>query len=246
MPPAPPLIGVTAHPATAPDAQELDLFFGWILQGVQQAGGLPIPIPPTLDAAALGAFYERLDGVLFSGGGDVDPARYGAELDGRIGGVDAGRDETELALARWAARDGKPFFGICRGAQVINVAHGGTLYSDTAEHPGAARHAYYPDLPYDLLAHPACVAEGSLLSRLIGAGEAGVNSLHHQACRDVAPALLASARAPDGIVEAVELPGHPFGLAVQWHPECLLDAPATRRLFGAFVNAAAARGLERR
>lgn len=251
-----PLIGLTLHPPSAPDRAELDLLLGWIAGLVEGAGGLPVYLPPGLSDESLRALYEQLDGVLFSGGGDVDPAQYGAAAGGPVEGVDAERDRVELALARWAVADDKPFFGICRGSQVINVAHGGTLYRDTGEHPGAERHAYYPDLPYDLRPHPVQVVEGTLLARVLGGSgrpqagppQAGrppglplqiqVNSLHHQACKDIAPALRVAALAPDGLVEAIEAPGHRFGLAVQWHPECLPDDPDMRRLFEAFVDAA--------
>lgn len=235
---SPPLIGVTTHPVAASDREELDLLLGWIIQAVEYAGGLALPIPLSLEGEALRAFYDWLDGVLFSGGGDIDPARYGNEMTEAVGGVDSRRDSVELSLAQWVAADNKPFFGICRGAQLINVALGGTLYRDTAEHPGAQRHAYYPDLPYDLLAHPVEVAEDSLLAQVLNAPSLQVNSLHHQAVRRLAPALRAAGSAPDGIVEAIEMPGHPFGLAVQWHPECLPRAPETQRLFAAFVAAA--------
>jgi putative glutamine amidotransferase len=233
-----PLIGITQHPRTAPDLAELDLLIEWIARSVEQAGGAPVYIPPNLGGAALRAVFARVDGLLFSGGGDVDPAFYGGQPDTRAEGIDAARDRAELALARWAVAERAPFFGICRGTQVVNVALGGTLYLDTDDHPGAQRHAFYPDLPYDLRAHPAELAPGSLLARIAGKPALEVNSLHHQACRAVAPGLRVAARAPDGIIEAVEVPGHPFGLAVQWHPECLPDEPDMRRLFEAFVAAA--------
>jgi putative glutamine amidotransferase len=235
---APPLIGLTIHPRNTPDAAELDLLLDWIARSVERAGGVPVLIPLGLSDESLRALYDRLDGVLFSGGGDIEPAAYGAEPNGHVDGVDAGRDRAEFALARWAVEERKPFFGICRGAQVLNVAHGGSLYRDTSEHPGAQRHAFYPDLPYDLLPHPVRLAEGSSLRRIAGKPSLHVNSLHHQACRDLAPGLRATAHAPDGLVEAIEAPGHPFGLAVQWHPECLPDDPDMRRLFEAFVEAA--------
>jgi putative glutamine amidotransferase len=241
-----PLIGLTLHPSNAPDRAELDLLLGWIAGLVERAGGLPVYVPLGLGDQTLRGLYERLDGVLFSGGGDVDPALYGGRAGGAIDGVDAERDRAEMALARWAVADDKPFFGICRGAQVINVAHGGTLYRDTDEHPGAQRHAYYPDLPFDLRPHPVQVVSDSLLARVLGGLTPGsplrieVNSLHHQACKDIAPALRPAAFAPDGIVEAVEARGCRFGLAVQWHPECLPEDAAMRGLFEAFVSAARA------
>lgn len=232
-----PLIGITTNPTDAPDRDSLDDLLRAIVQGVARAGGLPVLIPLEIGPDTLRALYERLDGVLLPGGGDVDPGRYGAEGAESVGGVDADRDRIELDLARWVAEDGTPVFGICRGSQVLNVALGGSLYVDTDDHAAAARHAYYPGLPFDLRPHDVSLAEDSLLARIVGRPTLAVNSLHHQAVRDVGRGLRVVARAPDGMVEAVEIEGHPFGLAVQWHPEALPDAPEMRALFEAFVRA---------
>ncbi|MGH2523265.1 MAG: gamma-glutamyl-gamma-aminobutyrate hydrolase family protein [Anaerolineales bacterium] len=239
------LIGITTHSHADPDRAELDLLLDMIVRAVERAGGLPVLIPHGMSEATLRRLYARLDGLLFSGGGDVGPARYGAEMRPAILGVDAKRDNAELALARWVIKEEKPFFGICRGAQVLNVALGGTLYPDVSEHPGAGRHAFCLNLPLDLrphaIQHEIQIEEDSTLARVIGQPIITVNSLHHQACREVAPGLRAAAHAPDGIIEAVEAPANPFGLAVQWHPECLPDAPEMRRLFERFVAACASR-----
>jgi putative glutamine amidotransferase len=235
------LIGLTIHPATAPDRAELDTLLANIIQAVERAGGLPVLIPLGLNDATLRKLYARLDGVLFSGGGDIEPAHYRADAHPAVGGVAPERDRVELALVRWVVADSKPFFGICRGMQVLNVALGGTLYRDLAsEYPGAPKHDFYPGLPYDYRSHAIQVEEDSLLSKILGEPVLAVNSLHHQACHDLASGLQVAARAADGVVEAVELPRHPFGLAVQWHPECLPDAPEMRRLFEAFIAAAGA------
>jgi len=234
----PPLIGITTHPPSAPDWAELGELRALIVQGVERAGGLPVIVPLGLGADTLRGLYQRLDGLLLAGGGDVDPERYGAGPHPAVAGVDADRDETELALARWAAAEHKPLFGICRGAQVLNVALGGSLYRDINEHPGAGRHTYWHDLPRDLRPHPVRIEAGSTLARLVGQPSLAVNSLHHQACRGLGAGLRAVAVAPDGIIEAIEVTGHPFALAVQWHPECLPDAREMRQLFAGFVQAA--------
>lgn len=238
-----PLIGITTHPPSAPDWSALGELRAWIIQAVERAGGLPVIVPLGLGFETLRGLYQRLDGLLLAGGGDVDPVRYGAEAHPAVRGVDAGRDETELALARWAVAEPKPLFGICRGAQVLNVALGGTLYRDISEHAGAGRHTYWPNLPRDLRPHTVRIEEDSTLARLIGEPIITVNSLHHQACRDRGAGLRAVAFAPDGLIEAVEVAGHPFALAVQWHPECLPDAPEMQRLFAGFVEAAKAPGV---
>lgn len=232
-----PLIGITTNPSDAPDRASLDNLLQAIVQGVEDAGGLPVLVPLSIGPATLRAVYERLDGVLLPGGGDVAPDRYGAEATASVGGVDVDRDRVELELARWVVADGKPVFGICRGSQVLNVALGGSLYVDTDDHADADRHAYYPGLPFDLRPHDVSLAPGSLLAQIVSRPTLAVNSLHHQAVREVAPGLRVVARAPDGMVEAVEIEGHPFGLAVQWHPEALPDAPEMRALFEAFVRA---------
>ncbi len=237
-----PLVGITIPPKTAPDRAELDSLLDAIVSSVEHAGGLPLLIPLGLGEATLRGLYARLDGLLVSGGGDIDSAHYGAQMGSHIDGVDAERDRTEMTLVRWMAEDTKPFFGICRGAQVLNVALGGTLYSDVSEHTGAGRHSFYPNLPYDLRPHEIKIEEDTLMARIIGQPIVTVNSLHHQAVKDLAPGLRAVALAPDGIVEAVELPQRPFVLGVQWHPECLPNAPEMRRLFEAFVHASSTNG----
>jgi len=236
-----PLIGLTTHATTDPDRAELDILLAMIVRGVERAGGLPLIIPFGVDEATLRETYARLEGVLLSGGGDVAPEQYQAELHPRMGGIDRERDRVELALARWATDDATPFFGICRGAQVVNVARGGTLYRDVDEHPGALRHSYAPQLA--LRPHEVKIEEDSMLARVMGQPILAVNSLHHQTCRVLGRGLRAVAFAPDGLIEAIELPQHqhPFALAVQWHPESLPDAPEQRALFEAFVEAAKSR-----
>lgn len=235
-----PLIGITVHPKTAPDRAELDELLEAIVQSVERTDGLPVLIPLGLSEETLRGLYAQLDGLLLSGGGDIEPAQYGAEWHETMGGVDVERDRAEFALARWAAADDqvKPLFGICRGAQVLNVALGGTLYRDIGEYPNAIRHTY-PTAEYAAQCpHEIRVEEESALARIVGQPVLGVNSLHHQAIKDVAPGLAVTARASDGLVEALELPHHPFALVVQWHPECLPHLPEHRRLFEAFVQAA--------
>ena len=236
-----PLIGLTTHATTDPDRAELDVLLAMIVRGVERAGGLPLIIPFGVDEATLREIYERLEGVLLPGGGDVAPEHYQAELHPRMGGVDRERDRVELMLARWATSDGLPFFGICRGAQVVNVARGGTLYRDVGEHPGALAHSYSPQ--FALRPHDVKIEEDSTLARVMGQPIIAVNSLHHQTCRTLGQGLRAVAFAPDGHIEAIELaePGHLFALAVQWHPESLPDAPEQRALFEAFVEAAGQR-----
>lgn len=210
-------------------------------EAVRLAGGLPILIPLGLQADDLQALLPRLDGILIPGGGDVEPARYGAD-NGHptIRDVDGQRDRAELMLIEHALQHEKPLLAICRGLQVLNVALGGTLWADVqSQMPGALRHDYVNDGPRQRLAHEIAVSAGSQLGQALGAEAIEVNSLHHQGIRRLAPGLRAVATAPDGLIEAVEVGDHPFAVAVQWHPENLLQAePRMRRLFERFVAVA--------
>jgi putative glutamine amidotransferase len=235
-----PLIGLTTHRRDSDDGPPgVFALRVTYVEAIRRAGGLPVLIPLGLAEAELRDLYERIDGLLLSGGGDIHPEAYGMELTGDCRLMDADRDRVELALTRWAVDEEKPLLGICRGAQTFNVALGGTLYRDIqTEHPGQTKHDYYPGYAYDFPAHPVQVTEDTLLARALGAPMVAVNSLHHQAARQVAAPLVPVAYSPDGVVEAVELPGHRFALGVQWHPEWLPDMPEMRRLFESFVESA--------
>jgi len=203
------------------------------------AGAAPVLIPLGLSEPALDQLLSRLDGVLFSGGGDVHPGRYGGQPHPKVDFVDEDRDRVEAQLVARVLEREIPFFGICRGLQVINVALGGSLYEDLGEqYPGALKHDQFDDQPRDKLAHPVRVEADSSLAQLLGATSVEVNSLHHQGIRRLASSLRPIAFAPDGVIEGIELLGHPFGLAVQWHPEWLQAHAPMRALFQAFVEAA--------
>jgi putative glutamine amidotransferase len=209
------------------------------IQALLRAGAVPMLLPQLNDRNLLRAMYERVDGLLLPGGEDIDPAHYGEPLHERCGPLTPSRDEMELALARWAVDEGKPLLAICRGIQVLNVALGGGLYQDIeAQAPSALSHAWYPDYPRDRLSHQVTVTHQSGLAGIVGARSLPVNSLHHQAIKDLAPGLTVTACAPDQIVEAVEVDGHPFALGVQWHPEELAPSDAgAQGLFDALVSA---------
>lgn len=239
-----PLIGITANTRPAANGRSTEYVLSeTYIVSIIRAGGAPVIIPPALQGEGLRALYARLDGVLISGGSDLDPARFGGEPHPRVYGIDSDRDEQEISLIRFAAEERKPFLGICRGIQAINVALGGTLYTDIGDQKsGALRHDCYPDLPRDYMAHEVKIDPASALASIFGGERIQVNSLHHQGIQQVAGMLQPVAQAPDGLVEAVELPGHPFGLGVQWHPECLPEHEEQRALFHSFIRAAAAKG----
>ena len=233
-----PLIGITTHSRLDPIHKELDELNDDIARGIEHGGGVPVFIPHGLPDSALLALADKLDGLLLTGGGDVDPQRYNAALNPKTGGIDADRDRVEIALSRMAVADNTPVFGICRGAQVFNVALGGTLHQEVAEVSGAIKHSYGSDgEPNNLRPHPVQISEESRLAKIIGLPIVLVNSMHHQAVATPAPGATVVARAPDGIIEAIELPTHKFALAVQWHPESLIDSPEMQGLFTAFVQA---------
>ena len=231
-----PLIGVTPLLDT-----ELDSL--WMLPGyfrlVEQAGGVPVMLPLTRDGDALARLAAGLDGLLVTGGPDVNPALYGVP-DSGLCHMCPLRDEVEAALLRLFWQENKPILGICRGCQILNVTMGGTLWQDLpTQHPSDVCHRM--ERPYDRPTHVVTVS--GPLAAVLGAVEIGVNSCHHQAIRQSAPGLTAMAVAGDGVVEAVFAPEKRFVWGVQWHPEMMpaTDAPSCR-IATAFVQAAAGNG----
>ncbi len=202
------------------------------------AGAAPVLIPPTADRPVLGRILQSLDGLVLTGGGDLDPVRYGARRIPECGESDETRDESDLYLCAEALRRGLPILGICRGFQVLNTALGGELYQDIGTEYGNALEHRRMDDPAGQV-HGIDIAGGTLLSRILGRKTLGVNSRHHQGLRTIGRGLIISARAPDGLPEAIELPGESFVLAVQWHPESLLAAgvEGAAEIFEAFAAA---------
>jgi len=233
-----PLIGITTSTQTEPDRPPRFRLNQAYARAVELAGGAPVLIPSLGPTEALYAIFDALDGLLLPGGADMQPSTYGAEPHPMLESVDPALDETELALARWALAEEKPVLGICRGQQCINVAAGGTLFQDIpSEVPGALAHRVEPR---DTIAHPIEVEPDSRLADLLGATQVRVNSLHHQAVRDVAPGFIVVARAPDGVIEGIERPDHRFAVAVQFHPEELVPGhAASERLLQRFIAEAA-------
>lgn len=238
-----PLIGITgfrSEPQPPLGRFTLNLGENYV-RGVQAAGGIPLVIPPNLEERALRGMFERLDGLLLSGGGDIDPALFGEPRHPATANISVERDRSELALARWALAENKPVLGICRGIQVLNVAAGGTLVQHIPdEAPGAISHSFELTVPRAHVAHTVRIQPGACLSRLLGATEAPTNSWHHQSCRAPGQGIVYTAWASDGVVEGAEAPGHRFAVAVQWHPEDLFDSlPMMLSLFRGLVDASA-------
>jgi len=203
---------------------------------LRQVGIDPVRISPDAPRA-----LESLDGLVLTGGTDINPARYGQQREPQTEDPDDPRDELEIRLLQKALDSGLPVLAICRGMQLFNVAHGGTLiqHLDSAElHsqkiPNAEPGKHGPH-------HEVRVPSNTHLARIIGAGAHAVNSRHHQAVNRVGDGLVVSAVSSDGVVEAVERPDKPFAIAVQWHPEdCILASDADRKLFEAFAAQLAA------
>ncbi len=233
-----PIIGITTNQGKNINGHPTVFLMQSYVEAIRQAGGAPVLIPSMIADDGWDALYSRLDGILFSGGGDISLDHFAGAPHPRIGEVDLLRDAVELNLLGATAADGKPFLGICRGCQLVNVGLGGTLYTHIPDQlPDALDHDYPGDMR-TVLAHEVKIEDGTLMAEVLGEPIVKVNSHHHQGLKDIAPSLRVVGRAPDGLVEAIELPDHPFGLAVQWHPEWLTDQPSTRNLFRRFVEAA--------
>lgn len=237
-----PLLGVSG----SMDRDETRQYILWdYMQCLCDAGAVPLLLSPAMATPELTAGVQRLDGLMLAGGNDVDPCYFGEQPIPELGEVNPLRDKLELSLIQAFYAAGKPIFGICRGAQMLNVALGGAVYQDLAsQYPGstgskplAHQQTSLPRYP----SHGVDILENSLLYHITGVCRLKVNSMHHQAISKVAPGLTVCARAADGVVEAVEDASRPFVLGVQWHPERMASTDAAaRKLFEAFVKAAQA------
>jgi putative glutamine amidotransferase len=234
---AQPLIGITTSVVTKePERVQLNASY---IRAVQEAGGIPLLLPPQLSPATLGRLLGGIEGLLLTGGGDVDPARYGEERDPSLAYVSEERDTLEIAAVHACLERNVPLLAICRGVQLLNVALGGSLHQHIpSAFPGAGKHNQGdgPDEP----GHSAWVQTHTKLAALTGDGDLEVNSRHHQAIKALGRNLQAVAWAPDGIIEAVEtVETGRFVVGVQWHPEDMTATAAhARDLFAGFVESA--------
>ena len=241
----PALVGIICDLETAADGTHSHRVGDEYVSAIQGIGALPLLIPvtqPPLDVAAL---LPRLDGLLFTGApSNVSPEYYAGAVLRPGTRLDKARDATSLTLLKAAIESGLPVLCICRGFQELNVALGGTLDPHVHETPGRLDHREKPDAPLEVQygpAHAVRIAGGGMLAALLGATEVMVNSLHHQGIARLASGLKAEAHAPDGLIEAVSLPGaKSFLLGVQWHPEwAAARDPVSRAIFAAFGQAMA-------
>lgn len=233
-----PRIGITGTTRRYDGADRSTVNSAYV-RSVIGAGGIPLILPPLHGANHAPAILEILDGLVLSGGEDVDPVHYGQEAHPTVqNNIDPLRDAQEIALFRLAQSRNLPVLAICRGIQLVNVALGGTLWQDLpSDKPDGLPHNQ-PD-GRTARTHPVDITPGSRLEQALGATRVEVNTFHHQAIRDLAPGLIVTAKAPDGEIEGVESTrGNPWLLAVQWHPEEFHAQPAApdHGLFAALVQ----------
>ena len=196
------------------------------VEAVIRAGGLPVIIPTGIDKDVK-QLCAMLDGLLLTGGGDIDPMLFGEEPHKHLGDVSPSRDIIEMALAQEMLRVNKPVLGICRGLQIINIALGGNMYQDIYSQRDVPLLQHAQKAHRHHQSHLVQVEKGSLLESIAGSSQIKVNSYHHQAVKDVPLPLIVSGVASDGTIEAIESTQHAFVLGVQWHPEALADNKET-------------------
>lgn len=230
-----PLIGIGSDVLKTAGERDRAFAYTTYTEALRKAGAIPVVIPPQPENA--GDIVEELDGILLAGGEDCDPTAYGEERHPSVEPMDPRRQNNDLSLARTARERGIPTLGICLGLQVMNVAAGGTLMQDI--HSEMKTDVEHVSEPEDRARHDVRLETGTRLASIIGGDrDINVNSSHHQAIKGIGRGFRITAKAPDGIVEGLEDPDHPFYVGVQWHPEDMGGEPSASQLFGAFVEAA--------
>ena len=229
-----PLIGLSTYGRNDAGRHELPAEYA---EAVVRAGGVPVLLPPVGGHELAAAWLDRLDGLVLTGGGDLDPALYGGQSHPSIYNLDAARDTAELALAHAALARTRPILAICRGLQVLNIALGGTLHEHVPDAmDGSTTHRKVPHSPIE---HSVRIEADTRLAAILQAPQVSGISWHHQAIQRLGDGLTPAAHADDGLVEAAELPAHPWCLGVQWHPELSANNdPVQQKLFDEFVRQA--------
>ena len=204
---------------------------------IEYVGGTPVLLPHVENVDCIDHYLGLLDGLLLSGGGDIDPLLFGQEPHQNIGNIDRVRDEMELQLTQKALTQTLPIFATCRGMQVLNVAAGGTICQDIASEMHQPTLCHMQKSPGWHASHTIDILHGSRLQQIVGSTSTRVNSFHHQAVRDMGDGFVATAHSKDGVIEAIEKPTHPFALGVECHPELMWERHADAlNLFKAFVK----------
>ncbi len=205
------------------------------VESVKKAGGIPVLLT-FVNGADVGELLDHLDGLLLSGGPDMDPSFFGEEPHPRLGAISPERDAFEAEICREALKREIPILGICRGCQLVNIIAGGTIVQDIpSQVSGAIKHGQ--DAPRWHASHSARLRPGTKLAAIIGEETIRVNSYHHQSVKEIAPNWVVSAVAPDGVVEAIEDPSHRFRIGIQWHPECFYEYTTFDNVFKTFIEA---------
>lgn len=230
-----PIIGIGSDVHVVSGERDRAFVYTTYTESLRRAGAIPVIIPPQPENAA--ELVAQLDGLVLAGGEDCDPSLYGEEPHPNVTELmDGRRQDNDYALAKAAREAGIPTLGICLGLQMMNVAAGGTLVQDIdAQVETEIQHASVPE---DRARHDVIIEQGTKLSKMVPAVELNVNSSHHQAISRVGEGLRVTAHAPDGIVEGLEDPKHPFYVGVQWHPEDMKGEDSAATLFRAFLEAA--------
>ncbi|HSM24411.1 MAG TPA: gamma-glutamyl-gamma-aminobutyrate hydrolase family protein [Anaerolineaceae bacterium] len=238
-----PIIGISAGKELSDTNIQKICLIDKYTQAIIHSGGIPLIIPTGISENSIPTIFQSINGILLTGGGDIETQRFKGDDHPKVYGIDPDRDHLEIELVLAAIKYNKPLLGICRGIQVINVTLGGDLFTDISDQkPAALRHDWFPNHPRDLLAHKVVIETDSTLLKIVKLTQFKVNSLHHQAIRNLSKQLTASAFSPDGIIEAVELKNHPYLIGVQWHPEWIYSMEPTTRIFNSFINAAKKHG----
>lgn len=230
-----PIIGIGSDVQYVEGERDRAFVYLTYVDALRRAGAVPVLIPPQPENAA--ELAQGLDGILLAGGEDCDPELYGQERHPKVVDLmDVRRQSNDLTLAKVAREKGIPTLGICLGLQVMNVAGGGTLVQDIDS--AVETEIQHASIPEDRARHDVIIEQGTRLATMVPAAELNVNSSHHQAVSAVADGLRVTAHAPDGVVEGLEDPQHPFYIGVQWHPEDMAGEGSANMLLGAFVEAA--------
>lgn len=238
-----PLIGLPCPEISEPTPSALEALGtrANYIQSIIEAGGLPLIIP-FAQGKLLQEYFDRIDGIVFAGGEDVDPAYYNEKPHPKLGRISAKRDTAELELMSLVRSEKKPCLAICRGLQLANVAYGGSLFQDIPSecHNLTANHNVSGGERKQTVAHQVSVDRSSLLFKILALDKVGVNSTHHQAAKVVAPGLRQTALSEDGVIEGLEATdANHFVVCVQWHPESMWQSldPIWLKLFKALVDA---------
>lgn len=230
-----PIIGITT---SLEDERTITLSHDNV-DSVLQAGGVPVILPNLLDSEHVERVANQIDGLLVTGGGDIDPTIFGEEPHPNLGSITPARDQFEIAIIKKMMEQDKPVLAICRGCQILNIAAGGDMYQDIYTQTDKQLLQHSQKAPRHHGSHFVDVKEGSLLHQMTGSNRFKVNSFHHQAVRQVAQGFQECGTASDGVIEALESVNHSFVIGVQWHPECMVkngDVPSND-IFTKFIEA---------